>query len=228
MASFSRIMAARLAALGVGVALFARSSGAYAEDVSGGGKGVVGGGLLGAEVVMLGEAAFHAKSGWAYVIGGVAGAGGGVALGYFAERNADSKVPVYMLAGGMVLMIPTIVAVLSAAAYSPADEYTEERAPSGLPVPEPPRPGTTPVSAPPPPAPSSRVPFAPLRPLALHYHWHQPALRLTPGLLAANDVGLRFSVPNVEVRPVYTQAELAKFGLTQQQELRLTVFSAQF
>lgn len=226
MASFSRI-SARLAALGIGIALFAKSAGAHAEDVSASGKGIVGGGLLGAEVVMLGEAAFHAKSGWAYLIGGVAGAGGGVALGYYAEQNADSKVSLYMFAGGVALVIPTVVAALSAAAYSPED-YVEERAPSG-PVSEPPQPGTTPVAPPSAPiTPSSALPVAPLRPVALHYHWYQPSLRLTPGLLAANDQGLRISVPQVDIRPVYTQTELAKYGLTQQQELRLTVFAANF
>jgi hypothetical protein len=46
--------------------------------------------------------------------------------------------------------------------------------------------------------------------------------------MAASDDGFRLSVPAVEVRPVYTQAELSKYGLTQRQELRLTVFSAAF
>ena len=240
MASYARI-SARMVAFGVGLALLGRTGLSLAEDVPATGKGMVGGGLLGAEVFMLGEAAFHAKSPVAYLIGGVVGAGCGVALGYVAEQNADSKVSVYMLAGGMALVIPTTVAVLSAAAYSPPEDYrTEDAVPApGVPVSEPPQPGMSPVIPPPPtsspppvppgsPPPTSWHPAMPLRPLALHYHWSHPTLRVTPGLLAANDEGLRFSVPAVEVRPVYSAAEIAKFGLTQQQELRLTVFSATF
>ncbi len=243
---------ARMVALGAGFALLASAGLSRAEEVSATGKGIAGGALLGAEAVTLGEAAFRVNSGWAYLIGGVVGAGGGAALGYVAEQNADPKVSVYLLAGGLALVVPTTVAVLNATSYTPPDEYTtEERAlPAGTPVSEPAQPGMSPAAPAPAPAvpatpattpatpaapstapaspPTSWNPVNPPRTLALRYHWQQPKARMTPGLLAANEQGMRFSVPAVEVRPVYSPAEIVKFGVTQQQELRLTVFSAVF
>jgi hypothetical protein len=227
----------RMAALGAALIVLTRAGVGHAEDVPATGKGIVGGALLGGEVVMLGEAAFRANSGWAYLIGGVVGAGGGGALGYLAEQNADSKVSVYMLAGGMTLIIPTAVAVLNATAYTIPDEYTTDSGaiPAGEPVPEPPQPGMSPVSPNPPatpapaPQPTSWDPASPPRTLSLHYHWSRPVVRITPGLLAANEEGLHLSVPAVEVRPVYGASEMAKLGLSQQhQEVRMTVFSATF
>src|SRR4029079_2682594 len=100
--------------LGVAAALAVLTEGApaHAEEIEVKGKGIVGGGLLGAEVVMLGEAVFGVKSGWEYLIGGVVGAGGGALAGHYIEDGADAQVSVYMLAGGMALIIPTTVAVL--------------------------------------------------------------------------------------------------------------------
>ena len=47
------------------------------NEISATGKGMVGGGLLGAEGIMLTEAAFGLKSSWAYAAGGLVGAGAG-------------------------------------------------------------------------------------------------------------------------------------------------------
>ena len=65
-----------LAALSAGLTLLVHVGSAHAEDVSATGKGIVGGALLGAELVTVTEAVFHLQSPWAYVIGGAAGAGG--------------------------------------------------------------------------------------------------------------------------------------------------------
>ncbi|HLV68566.1 MAG TPA: hypothetical protein VKY73_22270 [Polyangiaceae bacterium] len=81
------------------------------------GKGIAGGALLGAELVLAIEAAFDVEPTWAYVVGGLVGAGGGAVGGYFVEEEADPRIPMFMLAGGMALAIPTMVAVLSATAY---------------------------------------------------------------------------------------------------------------
>ena len=51
------------------------------NEVSPTGKGIVGCALLGAETVMLIEAAAGARPGWAYILGGVLGAGAGAAGG---------------------------------------------------------------------------------------------------------------------------------------------------
>ncbi len=121
---------------------------ARAEDVSTTGKGIVGGGLLGAEIVLATEAAFKVQPGWAYLVGGVGGAAAGSVGGYFIEKDASPKTTMVMLAGGMALIIPTTVAVLSATAYEPPASYTQDRAPADEPVAEPPQPNGAPTPAP--------------------------------------------------------------------------------
>jgi len=60
---------------------------AHAEEVSTTGKGIVGGSLLGAEVVLATEAAFKVQPAWAYVVGGV----GGAAAGGVGDSNHRSR-----------------------------------------------------------------------------------------------------------------------------------------
>src|SRR5262245_24867292 len=86
--SYQRVSTSIVAA-GAALALLTQSTPSHAEDVAATGKGVVGGGLLGAEVVMLFEAAVGLKSGWAYLIGGVVGAGGGAVGGWQIQKDAD-------------------------------------------------------------------------------------------------------------------------------------------
>src|SRR3954465_14139849 len=81
------------------VALLVQSVPAHAEEVSGSGKGITGGALLGGEAVMLVEAIAGVKPAWAYIIGGLVGAGGGAAGGYFIEKDGSAKASSYMLAG---------------------------------------------------------------------------------------------------------------------------------
>jgi hypothetical protein len=204
------------------------------------GKGIVGGALLGGEVVVIGEAIGGVKSGLAYILGGIAGAGAGAFAGWEAEQNADPKVSVYMLAGGMALLIPATVAALQATAYEPPADYTEDRPSVGAPIPEPPQPSmgppppvgpapvtpgvpstTTPTPVSPPPQPGSG-------PSSLHMHWHAPKLALPGGLLALNDGLLRVAVPAVEIRPAYRLDELQKYGVEQKQELHFALLSSTF
>ncbi len=102
-----------------------------ATEASATGKGITGGALLGAEVIMLVEAAIKVKKPWAYAVGGIAGGIAGGVGGYFIEDGAEPKISIYLLAGGMALAIPTTVAVLNATAYKPPRRRpTEDRAPA--------------------------------------------------------------------------------------------------
>ncbi|MGC4066886.1 MAG: hypothetical protein QM784_20065 [Polyangiaceae bacterium] len=96
-------------------------------EPSSSGKGIVGGTLLGAEVVLLTEAAFDVSPDWLYYVGGGAGAIGGGIAGYYLEGSGglSAKGNMYLLAAGMLLAIPTTVAVLSATAYEQPAEYTQ-------------------------------------------------------------------------------------------------------
>lgn len=224
---------------------------AHAEEVSTTGKGIVGGSLLGAEIVLATEAAFKVQPAWAYLVGGVGGAAAGGVGGYFIEQEASPKTTMLILAGGMALVIPTTVAVLSATAYEPPASYTQDRAPTDEPVAEPPQPSgaptnspgatptttspsgnevTAPSDAPSPPPPTTPVPTSSLhkrksnahRTLPLEYHLTPPAL------IGVSSDALTLSVPAVEVRNVYNRNELAVYGVSQATELRVPVLNVLF
>ena len=225
---------------------------AHAEDVSTTGKGVVGGTLIGAEVVLATEAAFKVQPTWAYVVGGLGGAAAGGVGGYFIEQSASAKTTMLILAGGMALAIPTTVAVLSATAYEPPASYTQDRAPADEPIAEPPQPAGTPApapattspagnevtapSAPATPAPAATPPAAAptgavrarrhptlaRRTLPLDYHLSPPAL------IGVSAEALTLGVPAVELRDVYSRREVAMFGVNQGTEVRVPVLNFLF
>jgi len=179
-------------------------------------KGTIGGALLGAEAVMLVEAAAETKPAWAYAVGGGLGAIGGGVGGYFAEKG-DPKISLYLLVGGMALALPTTVAVLSAAAYEPVN-YVEDRPPADEPVADPAR--TAPASETKPtsrrPAPMPRTAKVALRP------------ELPPALLGWNRGELTLSIPAVEVRQMYTRTEIALYGVKQHPEVEVPVVNVVF
>jgi hypothetical protein len=198
--------------------LMTQAAPSFAEEIAASPKGIVGGALLGGEVVMLVEAAIGVKSGWVYILSGVVGAGAGGFAGSLIEKEVDPKVSVYMLAGGMALVIPTTVAVLQATSYSPPEDYTEDKPSTPLPASEPPRgaPGSTPPAV--------------TTPTSLHLHWKEgtAAKKVASGLLDLEEGAVKVAVPAVEIRPLYRPDELQKYGLEQKHELRVPVFSATF
>ncbi len=125
---------------------FARSASAE-PIVTTSGKGIVGGALLGAETVVLVESVLGVHSSWAHFGGAVGGAIGGGVGGYFIEQIAtDGRIPLTMLAGGLVLAIPTVVISLNATSYRAVEPPGEAPPPAvvglrdgtfraGLPVP---------------------------------------------------------------------------------------------
>jgi hypothetical protein len=205
------------------IACSALSAQSFAQQVPAGptftaatAKGTIGGALLGAEAVMLVEAAAETKPAWAYAVGGGLGAIGGGIGGYFAEQG-DPKISLYLLVGGMALALPTTVAVLSAAAYEPVN-YTEDRPPADEPVADPARSGPATDSKPTskhstPRAPSATVARAPMLP---------------PALFGLKDGQLSLSVPAVEVRQMYTRTEIALYGVKQHPEVEVPVVNVVF
>lgn len=188
------------------------------EEASGTAKGTIGGGLLGAELVLAIEAAADVQSPWLYLAGGVAGAAGGAVGGYFIEQNSSARVSMLLLAGGLTLAIPTTVAVLSATAYEPPASYMQDQPPADEPVADPPQPGA---------APSSRAPVK--KPLRLARSRPLPPLRLTPpALIDVTPNVLALSVPAVEVRDAYTRVEVAMYGAEQTAEVHVPVLNVAF
>jgi hypothetical protein len=210
-------------------------------EVSTTGKGAVGGALLGAEVVLITEAAFKVQPTWAYVVGGLGGGVAGGVGGYFIERSASPRTTMFMLAGGMALAIPTTVAILSATAYEPPANYVQDRAPADEPVAEPPQPAAAPALAPATAAPTG-APVAPAAPAptgATGRHRHHVgalAQRLPPldyhlnppALIGISTQALTLGIPAVELRDVYSRTELAMFGVSQGTEVRVPVLNFLF
>lgn len=187
---------------------------AAAQEASPTAKGVVGGTLLGAELVLAIEAAFDVQSTWAYVGGGLAGGAAGGVAGYFIEQESTARVPMLMLATGMAFAIPTAVAVLSATAYEPPPGYIQDRPPSDEPIADPPRPASAPPQ-------SSRAP--------VHRRTARAPKRLeAPALLGFAPSRITLSVPGVSLYQVYTRKEVAMLGVRQATEFRVPVLDVAF
>lgn len=205
-----------------------------AGPVSPTGKGIVGGALLGGEVVTITMGAIGVEKGWPYfVFGGLAAAGGGVG-GYFVEKatkgtadasgNVTGATPepaLYMLAGGMALLIPALVVSLNATAYQPPETDRVEPASN-----EPAKDGTKvlpPGAAPPPPAgpaPTTKKRVRPSR--------ERVALHVPISIVDVYKGKIALGLPALEVRPLYSPQEMFQYGVAQGSEVRLPVFKAMF
>jgi hypothetical protein len=226
------VMAAILGAAVVGAPL----RDARADDVSPNGKGIVGGALLGAEVPTIIEGIAGVRSGWVYLVSAIVGAGGGGAAGFAIEQSSnDGRVPMYMLAGGLALVIPAVVLTLNATRYQP-DGASEDRAPVG-PAAEPGSPGGSsitgtpaPVVAPPPPPPADAAP--PSQPPPPPTAPPQSLLDLRMRCVGRGDcasAAFRLGVPVPDVRPSFSVAEARAYGLRDNPtELRVPVFHVAF
>lgn len=93
------------------------------------GKGIAGGAILGAEMVLASEAAFGVKPAWAYLVGAAAGAGAGALGGYYIADAAGSKPTSFLLAGGIAFVIPTLLAVATATTFNPPEYYQKDISP---------------------------------------------------------------------------------------------------
>jgi hypothetical protein len=229
-----------LAAIAGAMVLTAGAQPAAAEEVSPTGKGIVGGSLLGAEVVTIVESFIGVRQGWAYGVGAGVGAIGGGIGGYFVEQgSSDGRVPVYMLAGGLALIIPALVLSLNATRYMPDETATQDTGAPDLPPADPGKPGgsavtppantvppmppTTPSPSPvpPPPNPSNPPPQgAPSVPDALFH--------LNVDIDPKKHASFRVGVPVPNVKPMWSQSEVKQYGMVQGTEMRLSVVKLTF
>jgi hypothetical protein len=215
---------------------------AHADNISPTGKGIVGGALLGAEVVTIVESVVGVRAGWAYGVGALVGAAGGGVGGFFIEKgSSDGRAPMYMLAGGLALVIPAIVLTLNATRYMPEEGATEDRAPTA-PAAEPgvpggsvtgapgdvvaPAPPASPPAQPPPAGPQSRAvpPARGMRRSPARGAPDLPAL----SLVDVQSGALRLGIPVPDVRAVFTAAEQRQYGMGQQAEIRLPMLHVVF
>lgn len=208
--------------------LLAYAPAAHAEEVSATGKGIAGGALLGAEAVVITESLIGVKPTWAYLVGGGVGAVAGGVGGYFVEQSSsDGRIPVYMLAGGLALIIPGVVLTLNATRYVPAESASEDRAPTNAPPPDPgkvggssvgteaPKPATPPATAPATPAPAPAPAAPPPAPTSMLDY-------------SKSNGTLRLGLPVPQVRQAFSMQERRQYGLAPLSEVRLQVMQVTF
>jgi len=216
-----KLGAVAAAAVAFAMAFAGSSSDARADGpVTATGKGTVGGALLGGEVVCITMGAIGVERGWPYfVFGGLGAVGGGIG-GFFVEKASTPEPSLYMLAGGMALIIPTLVVSLNATAYKPPETDQIQNEPANnkpaLDAPAPGTPATAPITA-------SRNAKKPTRVAARPVMPHIPlsVLDIYKGHIA-------LGIPAFELRPLYSAAELWKYGVSQGSEVRLPLFQAMF
>ncbi len=214
--SLRRIQKSLAAAAVFTIALSGSPRRAHAEGpVTVTGKGIVGTALLGGEAVCITMAAIGVQKGWPYLVfGGVGAVGGGIG-GYFIEQASTptAEPSLYLLAGGMALVIPTLVVSLNATAYRPPEGDREEpmtNEPSATPQAE----GTLTTSRERPKPRARQAMIAPPHIPVSFVDIHQGRLAL--------------GMPAFEVRPLYSQREVWQYGVQQGTELRVPVFQASF
>jgi hypothetical protein len=209
------------------LALIDENEAAAQEKVEPTAKGAIGGALLGAEAVMITESLIGVKPWWAYAVGGGLGAIGGGIGGYFIETAVDDgRIPVFMLAGGLALVIPTLVLTLNATRYQPSDVATEDRAPTNEPKADPGKAGGSVSEPAPASAPAGGGAGTPPATTA-------PATGTGTGgaptsLMDVRGGSFRLALPVPEVRPVFSTAERRQFGMRNETEVRLPVFKVTF
>jgi len=214
---------------------------AQAQDCSDGAvcgtaKGIVGGAFLGAEIVMMPMGIAGLKPWWPYVVFGSVGAVGGAVGGWAVEQSgAPAEAPLYMLAGGLALVIPTLVLTLNA---TTRNDFEEAEGTTVTPE------GTTtqPVEQGQPPADGTAPPAGGVdgtTTIQIQSQTRQKTRRVgkrvPSGSALFNLSGLvggyttvEIGVPAIEVRPTYSNDEIVKFGVQQENEVRVPVISTSF
>lgn len=185
------------------------------EVSNNGAKGAVGLGLLAMELVVNIEAAAGVKKPWILAVTGLVAAGGGAAGGYFAETKSSAstgaKVGMGLLAGGMVMLVPTMIITTALTKYRGKEEagaeveVITEKAPAGETIEE----EATEVEAPPPTEESSEEP----PPTAL---------------LNMSGKKLSLAIPPLMMLPVFPEDEIGVLTDEQETEYRINIINLVF
>lgn len=200
---------------------------AHAEEVSPKAKGIIGGALLGAELVVVTEAIIGVRSPAAYGVGAGLGAVAGGFAGFGVEQANSGAASVVMLAGGIALIIPALVVTLNATSFQGDPNAREDRAPTNLPPADPGAVGGSAVTGPAP-APAPAGGGAPAATPAPAAKAPAPAPAQATSLLTLSPSALRLGVPVPEAHNVFSTQERRQLGMAQVTELRLPVVNVTF
>jgi hypothetical protein len=108
-ASMRRPIGARILVMGLVAASCCVQASALAEEEPVKGSGVIGGALLGAEVVVVSEALAGVEPGWVYWLSAFASAAVGGYVGSRIEASTKPEVSTGLLGAGLVLAVPSVV-----------------------------------------------------------------------------------------------------------------------
>ncbi len=208
---------------------------AKAEEVSPAAKGVIGGALLGSELVVITEAIIGVRSPLAYGLGAGLGAVAGGFAGFGVEQSvADGRIPVVMLAGGVALIIPALVVTLNAVSFQGNPDAKEDKAPTNSPPADPGKAGQSPVvgvepaaapaAAPAPATPATPAGGAPATPTKAPV----AAAPVVPSLISFSPTAFRLGMPVPEAHNVFSMQERRQLGMAQVTEVRLPVVNVTF
>ncbi len=184
------------------------------NSVGAGGKGILGGGILGAEIgfmvnALIVNAGVHElDEWWAWVLFPAIGAAGGAIGGYYALENPNMgqgfpEAAVAVFAVSMALIVPTFVGVLALTAYNPGPDTGGEGATGDEDATQS-DPGSSARSA------------------------RQRILAGGPGLLRFADGQLLLGVPMIGSADTYTREERAHMLLPRTADVRVPVVSGTF
>ncbi len=224
-----------------------------ANELTTGYKGVVGLGLIGAELGFAVPALAGMDQTWAFIVFPAVGAAGGATAGYFLLEGEGKSIEanVALLATGLALIIPTMVVTLSATAYDPDDEAAIEgnsddsdagavraedyevgggTAPDG----DAPTGAAAPANEAAPAAPPAEPAAAPA-PQSRRVRRGPAVARRSArdprdtGLVRFNEHGLALGMPAIATLPTYSLEEQVRLGLRNQHtEVRVSLLSATF
>jgi hypothetical protein len=208
------------------------------------GKGTAGGALLGGEVIVIPMGAAGLNKGWPYFVFGGLGMVGGAVGGYFLDKQfatgtdangnqtgGPAEPSMILLAGGLALVIPAVIVSLNATAYRPPDSDRNEPANN-----EPAKESPKPAPGPPPPNPGAAPSPGATSSASFRYYQYHSSYRahvvdmphIPTSLLDSYAGKMGFGMPVPQLRPLYSQSELVRYGVAQGTEVQLPLFKAMF
>lgn len=205
--------------------------------VSASAKGMIGLGLLGAELGLIAPAFVPAREWWPYVVFPVVGAAGGIVGGYFLEEATQNtpEIAIAFMVAGFVLAVPAVVGTLALTADSPGGDSSSDGDEARDAPPPPPEQDSVEAvedggsDTEPAPADETEEPVGedeaetdaePSAPSA-----RMPAMG---GLLVVGPGGARIGIPMLAAVPRFTGEEIARLRLQQETDLGVTLVRGQF
>ena len=181
------------------------------EQVDASPKGLIGLGIIGAELGLVIPAVAGLDETWSLITFPVVGFGLGAVAGHFLiDENNNEKAAVAVLLTSLALVVPSIVITVAATAYDPVDDF-EERTDQEVPEADQQEPETVEDVL-------DEEASREMRTVAA----------AGTGMVRIHEGGVALTMPGLTVGRVYTPEELARYGGQQATEVQLSLVSGSF